>query len=133
MPSHLIESYSAIVMEAAELLNQYQTGKRDFSHTPLPNISLFNQKLCFINFSGADLHEADLRCLDLFGATLTWTNFRNANLTGANLSRANLRGAKLEGADLRTANLRGANLAGIFYDSSTQFPEKFKPHSSRTK
>lgn len=120
-------------MEAAELLKQYQTGKRDFSQAQLANIVLFNQKLCFINFSGADLSQADLRSLDLFGATLTWTNFRNANLAGANLSRTNLRGAKLQGADLRTANLRGANLTGIFYDASTQFPEKFKPYSSRTK
>lgn len=120
-------------MEAAKLLEQYQTGQRDFKNAQLSKISLFNQKLCFVNFSGADLSEADLRCLDLFGSTLTWTNFRNANLAGANLSRANLRGAKLEGADLRTANLRGAKLAGMFYDASTQFPDKFKPHSSRTK
>ena len=120
-------------MEASELLEQYASGQRNFSQAELSAIQLFNQKLSFANFSGANLSDADLRSIDLFGADLTWTNFRNANLAGANLSRANLRGAKLEGTDLRRTNLRGANLKGIFFDQSTQFPDKFKPHSSRTK
>lgn len=61
------------------------------------------------NFSGADLSEADLRCVDLMDAVLT-----NANLGEAVLTLANLRGADLSEANLAGANLRKANLAGAY-------------------
>ena len=64
-----------------------------------------------------DLHEADLRGVNLSGASLNWAILTEANLNGADLSGAsligaNLRWANLRGANLRWANLRGANLSG---------------------
>jgi len=86
-----------------------------------------------IDFSGANLRDADLRLTILSGsnfgrAKLIGTNFRGADLSGANLREADLSGANLSGADLRGANLsqtdlivadlRRVNLSGADLSSS---------------
>ncbi|MEY3867281.1 MAG: hypothetical protein RLZZ338_1172 [Cyanobacteriota bacterium] len=68
-----------------------------------------------LDFSGANLRDADLRLTILSGsnfarAKLIGTNFRGADLRGANLSEADLSGANLSGADLRGANLSQTDL-----------------------
>jgi uncharacterized protein YjbI with pentapeptide repeats len=82
-----------------------------------------------INFSNANLIEADLT-----GVDLTKANFHEANLGGAKLIEAILEGANfcradlyktnLSGADLTDANLQGAQIAGTIFkqigDKKTQ-------------
>lgn len=60
-------------MKAAEVLRQYQAGKRDFRGEDLRG-----QKFIGEDLSGTDFSECDIR-----GA-----NFKNANLTGVNFSKA---------------------------------------------
>jgi len=60
-------------MTAAELLDKYANGERDFSGANLSGVDLYNANLIGANLSGANLSGADLY---------------NANLIGANLSGA---------------------------------------------
>ena len=69
--------------------------------------NLHRANLRGVDLCGVNLHRADLRGADLRGA-----NLRGADLCYANLSGANLRGVDLYYADLRGADLRGANLRG---------------------
>ncbi|MEG4069944.1 pentapeptide repeat-containing protein [Microcoleus sp. Pol11C2] len=77
-------------MYTQELLNHYQTGKRDFS-----GIYLSDTDLSGANFTCANLSGANLSNTDLSGA-----NFTCANFTCANLWKTDLSGANLSGADL---------------------------------
>jgi uncharacterized protein YjbI with pentapeptide repeats len=70
-----------------------------------------------IDFSNADLSNANLYIADLYGAdlcsaNLSGTDLRVSNLCGADLSDANLRDADLGSADLSNADLRSADLSG---------------------
>ena len=58
----------------------------------------------------ANLHEADLRSVDLREAYLRWADLRRANLKEAVLIKTDLRGANLAEADLSGAILSGADL-----------------------
>ncbi|MEM8809927.1 MAG: pentapeptide repeat-containing protein, partial [Cyanobacteria bacterium P01_G01_bin.38] len=60
-------------MKAAELLKQYEAGRRDFR----------GESLRGQNFKGKDLSGSDFS-----GADIRSTNFTNANLTGANFAQA---------------------------------------------
>jgi Pentapeptide repeats (8 copies) len=62
------------------------------------------------NFRGVDFTWADLREADLSGADLTWADLFEASLVAAELARANLAGALLQRADLNRANLIEADL-----------------------
>jgi uncharacterized protein YjbI with pentapeptide repeats len=74
----------------------------------------------FIDLSGADLRDLDLRGADLTGvalggadlrgADLSAANLRNTDLNNAKLSSAHLSGTSLRHADLNNADLRGAHL-----------------------
>ncbi|MGO9689158.1 MAG: pentapeptide repeat-containing protein [Syntrophobacteraceae bacterium] len=57
-----------------------------------------------------DLHEANLRGVNLRGAYLSEADLHGADLSGANLSEANLHEANLHGEDLSGADLSGAEL-----------------------
>jgi uncharacterized protein YjbI with pentapeptide repeats len=61
-----------------------------------------------VNFSGADLQEADL----------VETRLRHAYLDGANFSRADLSGADLRAVNLREANLREADLSKAYLNDT---------------
>lgn len=100
-------------------------------------VDLRNEQLQYANFSGENLHSADLRganlgtdrkeiqaSLDQKGissldfqrtklpdANLSEADLRSADLTGADLSGADLRGADLRNANLQYADLSGANLS----------------------
>ena len=58
------------------------------------------------------MHDANLRGVNLEGADLRGVNLCGADLRGVNLCDANLREANLWGANLEDANLWGANLWG---------------------
>jgi len=98
-------------MTGAELIAEYNAGRRDF----------FEANLRWANLHGADLHGADLRWAnlreaDLGEANLRWANLREADLRWANLREADLGEANLHGANLRWANLHGAKV------NDTQWP-----------
>lgn len=75
-------------MNATELINEYNKGRREFL--------------------GASLYGANLVRANLYGADLYGASLYEANLTGANLVRANLTGASLNGANLYGADLSGS-------------------------
>jgi uncharacterized protein YjbI with pentapeptide repeats len=72
----------------------------DLQKIVLPQIDISYADLSRVNFSGADLSEAQLQ----------ETLMHRANLSGANLSHANIHDAVLIGADLQGTNFTGANL-----------------------
>lgn len=68
---------------------------------------------------GIKLAEADFSGADLHGADLSLGNFREANFAGADLSFADFRGANLFYANVFNAFLLGANLRdATFYGSN---------------
>jgi hypothetical protein len=85
-----------------------------------------------VHLEDSDLGHTDLRKARMEGARLTRANLSQAYLQGAQLIGADLRDAKLIGADLRGTNLNGARLDGAdltdaHVDSTTVWPEGFKP------
>ena len=67
-----------------------------------------NEKIIEIDFN--DLHDANLRCTDLYNADLSYADLYNADLSCAILCHADLSHADLSHADLTCANLSGAGL-----------------------
>ncbi|MBP1823230.1 pentapeptide repeat-containing protein [Mycobacterium sp. OAE908] len=92
----------------------------------LPSASLVNAGLQLANLNGAKFTDANLT-----GSDLRMTNLYYALLDHTNLSRANLYAADLSNANMAAANLAGANLVDVFYDSTTQWPLRFRPPPSR--
>lgn len=99
--------------------------RQKLSQSELEN--LFEKHDAFVRSNAGkklDLHDYDLRGLDLCGRTLEDANFKNADLRGATLKNVNLRSADLVGADLTNSDLRHADLTGadldgtIFYHAS---------------
>ncbi|MBD0344057.1 MAG: pentapeptide repeat-containing protein [Coleofasciculus sp. Co-bin14] len=82
----------------------------DLSGTDLNGADLSGTELCGANLSNADLSGAEFCGADLTNANLSGANLSRANLNGADLINANLSGANLSDANLRYANLSGANL-----------------------
>ncbi len=88
----------------------------------IPGFTPDGRSIKGINFSGKDLHDADLRKTDLKdlrfresdlrGANIKGVSLQGAELIGANLYEATLLGADLEGASLHSANLTHAELDG---------------------
>ena len=107
---------------AADLLEAYAKGKRDFNSHDLSLLNLAKTDLSGANFHQAKLFKINLQGANLFNAdfgraSLSQASIKNANLSRAYLSHADLAGADLRGADLSysylsNANLRGANLCG---------------------
>ncbi len=60
----------------------------------------------------ADLHDVNLRGVDLHAANLPHANLTGANLILADVSGANLTGADLTGTDLYLADVSGTNMSG---------------------
>ena len=77
-------------MDAAELLERYTAGQRDFTEA-------------------VEFQHVDLSGMDLSGIRLSESYFTYVNLTNANLSGASLRGAKISGDSI----LKGTNMASI--------------------
>ena len=107
-------------MNKEQLQQEYQAGRRDFTHLNLSGLDL-----TYINLAGANLTGSNLNGSILISARLADANFTevslensniesaslgNANLTGANLTKTNLHGVYLQGANLTGANLTKTNL-----------------------
>ncbi|MEG4213120.1 pentapeptide repeat-containing protein [Microcoleus sp. S13_B4] len=106
-------------MDTQELLNHYQTGKRDFSGIYLSDTDLSGANLSRTNLSGAnlsntDLSGANLTCANLTCANLWHTDLSGANLNGADLGDTDMSGAYLRGANLCDANLSNTDLSGAY-------------------
>lgn len=117
------------IKTAAELLEMYAAGKRDFTAIELGAVNLSYANLKGIDLSYADLSAADLQGANLRGADLSYANFREANLTGADL-----RGAIAIGTNFQAALLDAADLREADYDPhSTRFPPDFDPLKAEMK
>jgi hypothetical protein len=73
-----------------QLLDEYASGKRNFSRT-----SMFGMNLEGVDLSGADFSYSDFEGTDFSGATLIETCFDESNLKLAKFVGANLYGARL--------------------------------------
>lgn len=91
---------------AADLLQRYAAGERQFIGINLREANLAAARLGLANFQQANLTWANLQA-----ASLNHTDLRNAKLTCAQLQHANLQSADLRGANLQGAQLCGANLS----------------------
>jgi len=120
------------ITEAAELLQRFALGERNFQNIDLKNANLEKIYLQKANLIGANLQQAnlkfahldrvklvvadltnsDLRGISLKKAKLMGAILKNANLTDANLQDADLTNADLTNANLTNTNLTGANLTG---------------------
>ncbi|MGF1460866.1 MAG: pentapeptide repeat-containing protein [Leptolyngbyaceae cyanobacterium] len=102
-------------LNADELKQSYQKGRRDFSLLLLQAINLPKAALSDTNFTESKLRKANFQNSDLSNANFGRADLTQASLRGANLGRAyftnaNLQGADLRGADLQYATLSNANL-----------------------
>ena len=70
------------------------------------------------NLIGANLHDVDLRYVDLSSARLEGASLRFARLHGASLMRARLLGANLIGVQLQGASLERTELHGAWLDGA---------------
>ncbi|MCL5424010.1 MAG: pentapeptide repeat-containing protein [Candidatus Marsarchaeota archaeon] len=78
-----------------EIVDLYNSGKRDFSDINARGVHIPN----------ADLKGADFKYANFEGTDLSGANFKYANLSGADFKRANLRDANLSGAKVRGENI----------------------------
>ncbi|WP_107668733.1 pentapeptide repeat-containing protein [Cyanothece sp. BG0011] len=106
------------VTEAAELLQRYQLGERNFQQAELSNMNLQQLNLENINLIGANLSGANLQYSNLNGAKLIAANFKNANLTGVSLVKAKLIGADLTNTNLTDADLTNADLTNVILNNT---------------
>jgi uncharacterized protein YjbI with pentapeptide repeats len=99
----------------AQLIEQYNAGKRDFKEVNLTGANLNGVNLSGIDLSDSildrvEMTEANLSGANLHGVSLIDANLPKINFTGANLADANLTSAKLDDAILTKAILSRANL-----------------------
>jgi uncharacterized protein YjbI with pentapeptide repeats len=72
----------------------------------------YKNVLKYCDFSGARLHNADMRRAVLWFAKFTGADLTGARFVDADLSRADFAGADLTGADFTHANVDGTNFVG---------------------
>lgn len=72
----------------------------------------YKNVLKYCDFSGARLHNADMRRAVLWFAKFTGADLKGARFVDADLSRADFAGADLTGADFTHANVDGTNFVG---------------------
>jgi uncharacterized protein YjbI with pentapeptide repeats len=75
-------------------------------------VTLAKNVLKYCDFSGANLHKADMRRTVMWFANFTGADLRGARFNKADLSSANFAGADLAGADFTEADLDGASFVG---------------------
>ncbi len=93
-------------MNVEELLEKYAAGVLDFSGADLSEANL-----CGVKLSGVNLSCAKLSVINLSGANLSEANLSDAKLNVARLSGANLISAILNNSSLNVANLIRADLS----------------------
>ncbi len=100
--------YQQIIMANEKQLNLLKGSINEWNNwraeNPNEEVNLISADLFQTNLSGADLHNADLRRM----------NLRDVNLSSANLAGAQLYRANMNGVNLRNANLSGANLYRVY-------------------
>jgi hypothetical protein len=96
-------------------------------HTALRHANLARALMPGIDLSRSDLEDTDLRNTDLRAARLTKANLHKAHLQNADLAGADLQRADLRGANLQGAKLQGADLTGVRANSTTVWPDGFRP------
>ncbi|ACB53560.1 rfrA family pentapeptide repeat [Crocosphaera subtropica ATCC 51142] len=106
------------VTEAAELLQRYQLGERNFQQAELSNMNLQKLNLEDINLIGANLSGTNLQNSNLNRAKLIAANLKNANLTGVSLVKAKLIGADLTNANLTDADLTNTDLTDVILNNT---------------
>ena len=74
--------------------------------------TMYKNVLKYCDFSGARLHNADMRRAVLWFAKFTGADLSGARFVEADLSRADFAGADLTGADFTHANVDGTNFVG---------------------
>ena len=111
------------------ILNGENLNETDFSYADFDGAELNNAKFWLgtydailvgtkftnveaedVDFTNADLTEADFRPDIPNGTNLQWAAFVGAVLIEARMNEVDLRGANLSGANLECANLQGADL-----------------------
>jgi len=111
------------------ILNGENLNETDFSYADFDGAELNNAKFWLgtydailvgtkftnveaedVDFTNADLTEADFRSDTPNGTNLQWAVFDGAILIEARMNEADLRGASFAGASLDCANLQGADL-----------------------
>ncbi|MDJ0660174.1 MAG: pentapeptide repeat-containing protein [Crocosphaera sp.] len=107
-----------MVTEAAELLQRYRLGERNFQQAELSKINLQHLNLENINLIGANLSGTNLEYSNLNRAKLIAANLENANLTGVSLVKAKLIGANLTNANLTNADLTNADLSDVILNNT---------------
>jgi uncharacterized protein YjbI with pentapeptide repeats len=147
-------------LDGSRLVGIVLAPEPDLALASLKHVQAMDGDFSEANFVRADLTYADLAYAKLCFANLAGAKLTGANLTGAKLSGARFFSnveQKEEGApdisfgvpgpaDLSDAELQGADLTGttgledvlkhgylknIYYDSSTQWPDGFRPPASR--
>ena len=103
------------IYELRSFLDLRSVLSLNFSLAELHDANLSHANLTYAILRGTHFQRADLRysifnCTDLSGADLTGANLWHCDLGGSNLSGANLSGANLTEAELMSANLYFANL-----------------------
>ncbi|WP_353931592.1 pentapeptide repeat-containing protein [Okeanomitos corallinicola TIOX110] len=116
------------INSAANIIEEYAAGKRDFEKAELGNANLQGVDLKGSDFSYADLSTANLSRANLRGCDLSF-----ADLSQANLQDADLRGAMLFSTDLRQADLQGTHLEKADCNHNTHFPTNFDPVAAGVK
>ena len=104
----VMEVLTAFIREHSHEHGHHQTppaGNRNDRHGPT-----FKPPL---PWSGAEMHERDIRAIDLTGAHLAGADLTRADLTSADLTDADLADANLTDADLACADLTGADLSAL--------------------
>jgi hypothetical protein len=122
-------------MTPSELVKKYGAGVRDFSGVDLHNANLSGVYLAGADLHAANLSGANLNGINLFGAELSRVNFSKANLCKANLfcstlRKADLRGTNLSGADLSRTDLRHTNLSDANLSCTILDPRQWIPEPS---
>lgn len=100
-------------LTGAQVITQYNQGRRNFSNTDLAWINLGGAKLKGTNFTDAKLRGANLEGADLTSAILKGTDLIRAYLRKTDFTAAVLTRARLTGAYVWETNFTGADLTYV--------------------
>jgi uncharacterized protein YjbI with pentapeptide repeats len=108
-----------ILKQGVEVWNEWRARHSEL----VPSPSRFTPALFPADFSGADLSDLDLRCVQMAGAsfrraTLCRSDLAWALLTGVSFEEANLSEAHLGDATLRRGNLANTMLTGTVFSGA---------------
>ena len=100
----MVASINPATARITPFLMRYKLGVRDFSNAKLRGAVISDMKLQYVDFSGADLQEAQFVGVEFWN-----TSFSNANLKDAVLEDVMLNWTEFKSADLRGATIEITN------------------------